>query len=555
MGSTLSSTTDYIGDFVFRNGQLDYLLHEEGRVAYESTSFRYEYNIKDHLGNVRQVVRAPQTGGFMATMEMSAAEEEEVHFEQLPESRQGGAEHNVTPGGDRVAWLNAARGRVLGPARTQEVQRGDSIRLSVHGKYKDAQKGKANIGSFISSGAKQSLMTDLLEFGSVTARSEEPTAITVFNIIDLLAKNLQQKDAPEAYMMYALYDSDSVLYKTGKQVLTKNAANKHEELEEELYISEDGYMEAFLVNETEEDVWFDDFSIQSTSSFIVQETHYDPWGLELTGLGFQAGGGVKVNRYLYNGKEIQNDHNLGLYDYGARFYDPVIGRWNVVDPLAEQMRRHSPYNYAFNNPLRFIDPDGQLPIIPIIWAAYEIGSAIYDGYQAYQTVSDKNASTAEKTAAVGGVVLSAVLPGGGWGTAAKTTVKAVDKAIDAKSVVSKADDVVDISRKGSFHQAKKDSGIPKSQQPNMLNGKQYDKVPMSDKNGKAILGKDGKPVMTREYHYTKPDGSKIIIQDHSAGHPQFGGEAAKPHFNVRPPENTRTGNVPGTKDHYIFKKD
>src|SRR5690606_23790851 len=93
-GSTLSSTTDYIGDFVFRNGQLDYLLHEEGRVAYESSSFRYEYNIKDHLGNVRQVVRAPETGGFMATMELSASEEEEIQFEQLPESRQGGAEQD-----------------------------------------------------------------------------------------------------------------------------------------------------------------------------------------------------------------------------------------------------------------------------------------------------------------------------------------------------------------------------------------------------------------------------------------------------------------------------
>ncbi|MFC4870568.1 RHS repeat domain-containing protein [Negadavirga shengliensis] len=98
----------------------------------------------------------------------------------------------------------------------------------------------------------------------------------------------------------------------------------------------------------------------SEGPLVVQETHYDPWGLELSGLGFQYEG-VKENRYLYNGKELKDDLDFGLYDYGARMYDPAIGRWSVVDPLAEQMRRHSPYNYAFNNPLRFIDPDGMMP--------------------------------------------------------------------------------------------------------------------------------------------------------------------------------------------------
>ena len=88
---------------------------------------------------------------------------------------------------------------------------------------------------------------------------------------------------------------------------------------------------------------------------ITDPNNYYPFGLNHIG-GNNNGQLGGYFSYKYNGKEIQE---TGMYDYGARFYMPDLGRWGVVDPLAEKSTRFTPYNYAVNNPIRFIDPDGR----------------------------------------------------------------------------------------------------------------------------------------------------------------------------------------------------
>jgi hypothetical protein len=162
------------------------------------------------------------------------------------------------------------------------VQEGDSVALSVYGKYVDPGKKRLHPASFVRTGANSRMIQQLTEYGQ-NLRVAGPNELAIANVIALVIGELETKPVPEAYMGYALGacpdessdigNADSNRYEVGKVVLSKKARNKHEELTKKIAVPKDGYIETYLVNETEENVWFDQFSILSTGPLIVQETH------------------------------------------------------------------------------------------------------------------------------------------------------------------------------------------------------------------------------------------------------------------------------------------
>jgi RHS repeat-associated protein len=116
----------------------------------------------------------------------------------------------------------------------------------------------------------------------------------------------------------------------------------------------------------------DDDQTATVHLTLIEESNYDAFGMKHQGYNnvISSLGSSRAQGLKYNGKELQEEYGLNWYDYGARFYDPAVGRWHVPDPMAEKYYSHSPYCYVGNNPISRIDPDGNT------WGDIVVGFAI-----------------------------------------------------------------------------------------------------------------------------------------------------------------------------------
>lgn len=374
--------------------ELQFTGHEEGRIRalynnttspHTITGFAFDYMLKDHLGNVRMVLTEEEKSDpYPALSFEGAAGSSEVNNQNAIWEKADGTGFDVVAKRTTVSQLvnatnlqpptlnnsllvRSSTGKI-GAGKLLKVMSGDKINTTVQYYFsQNTENGSASgLNTLMNSLASILLnsigSSPIIKSNAVDASNPVGIDQNVINFFNPQNSG-NNNGRPKAFLNVLFFDEQfkfDASSSYSEQISTTNPGQIIIGLGSARQAKKNGYCYIYISNETNDMVYFDNFTLLHERSSLIEETHYYPFGLTMAGISSKAAGGIE-NKNKYNGIEFNNDLDLNLYETPLRGLDPQVGRWWQVDPLTDKMEMWSPYTSNYDNPIRYADPRGDEP--------------------------------------------------------------------------------------------------------------------------------------------------------------------------------------------------
>jgi RHS repeat-associated protein len=373
--SATNKTTNYVGNYVYDGSQLSYVLTADGRCVYnkDSGTFKDEFFVKDHLGNVRSVVdvHTYPVMQYLASYELASANLENMFFDNIDQVRDDRPGANFD-GGVKAARLNGGESdRQTGTSLLLKVMAGDKVEMNVNNFYENYDSNEDS--PLVWEDMMNSVISTLTngeggmvegEFHDVS-KIEDNFSYANMGAFESLVSGATDSSKPKAYLNYILFDESMRIVESSSGAFQANGNGTWTQIGTTipLVIPQNGYLAVYLNNRTQmacndcANVFFDQLVVRFSKGALKEESHYYPFGLPIKNMG-SAASGFTPNRRKYQGNEYITEAGLNWMDFQNRLYDPQIARFLQVDPMASETHVMSPYVAMNDEPVLNADPLG-----------------------------------------------------------------------------------------------------------------------------------------------------------------------------------------------------
>lgn len=365
-------TYSYVGPFTYRDDKLQYIYTEDGRIRPTVSpsgvaGWAYDYFIKDHLGNIRMILTDEQRTDVnpKVTFEDGTAALVQQYYERTEVGltpRPAPFGDNTTEGNGQKVQLLRKSSQSIGVGKLLKVMVKDKVNVTVD-YYFPSETVDNNTANGINS--LINILLPLLDGNSAPAALKGSGAVITqqLNVSDPLNNLLAPQNAsspgtlPKAYLNIIFFDEQMRFISQNSKIVPVSVGGSRQTINE-LYIEapKNGYVYAYVSNESNNLVYFDNFKVSHTRGPVLEETHLYPFGSKMTAICSRALPGVQ-NSLSYQGKELDEEFDLDWFDFESRYYDPQTGRFVQSDP-ADQFA--SGYTGMGNNWINGTDPDGRI---------------------------------------------------------------------------------------------------------------------------------------------------------------------------------------------------